>query len=120
MKTDDETAINISGTVFVYALLATLGMSLIGGTGAVLFAWRGLERESELHANLSDISLGMATCRVDRSTLEGRLHTFQSLFIRSQMTAITSAIREFETHAGVGGDGRPLTVDQFKTWTAQR
>ncbi len=119
MDEETETRIlSISSNVFIYATLALVLVAIVCAASLLVFSVYSVHRERDLALQLVTHGELLSQCHTDKATLGGRVRTFESLFIRSKMTAIQSALHEFISHA----DRKPgkLTVEQYQEWLRER
>jgi hypothetical protein len=71
-------------------------------------------RERDLALRAAERSAALADCTLERARLEGRVHSFEAVFISTKRTAIDAALREFIEHTG--GETDAATLKQFEDW----
>ena len=106
--------ISVSSNIFVYGILVTLFAVIVAAGALLVFATNSIREERNVRIQLKDSLIKINACQIASSQLAGRVTTFESLFLRTQMTAIEASLREFTHH--MGGSEDEITLDEYTKW----
>jgi hypothetical protein len=114
MSASDEKTIWATPAVFVRGCLVLTLVAILSAAVMGVVAASAIYRERDLALRMASSGALLASCTLDRAKLEGRVHSFESVFITTKRTAIDASIREFSQH--VGGETDKRTLDEFADW----